>query len=198
MGRISISMMLLAAIAASGCSRSSNALSGVNTQSPPQALPSVPSGQVQSSQLDPISGELGQPGNPYGPNAANPQALPQNTTAGDAGTLSTNTDTASLTPDPAVSTKPLKHEELQGTWQVLSDSSECRVFLAFTKWDGGYRFGKKRCLSPEISSATAWDVKGSQVVLVDGGGNTVARLYSSGNDRYDGKTSSGQPISFSR
>jgi len=46
--------ILFMALAVAGCNRSSNALN-INTQKPPQPLPSVPSGTVASTQLDPIS-----------------------------------------------------------------------------------------------------------------------------------------------
>ncbi len=204
MYKIAISALLLAAVSFAGCNSSSNALS-IDTRTPPQPLPSSPSGQVVTSTLDPISGELRQSG-AYDPN--NPQTYQnqqQPLQDGQAPTVGGGTTNVGIAPDGSTQTaslqnsaQPLTHEPLAGSWNVASDNPDCRIILAFTKWSGGYRAATRRCLSPEIGSITAWDVKGSQVILVDGQGNTVARLYSSGNDRYDGQTTGGKPISFSR
>ena len=43
-----------------------------------------------------------------------------------------------------------------------------------------------------------WDVQGAQVVLYNESGDTVARLYKSGNQKFDGTTSSGQAVSVFR
>ena len=48
------------------------------------------------------------------------------------------------------------------------------------------------------ANVAAWNVAGKQVVLKDNTGNVVARLYSSGAEKYDGQTATGQPISFTR
>ena len=199
MGKKAVIATILMALSVVGCNRSVSALA----PSPPQPLPSVPSGDLQVTQLDPISGEQTQLNNQNGqfdPNA--PQTLQPidgnpNTSSAQTGIDGQNsqTDIASLAPQGG---KPLEHETVLGSWQVLTDNSDCKVFLAFTQWSGGYRAGSRRCQSAEVGSVTAWDIKGQQVVLVDANGNTVARLYSSGNDRYDGQTTSGKPISFSR
>lgn len=122
------------------------------------------------------------------------------------GTLVPPTDPslAGTSPDATVTAganpalEPPTREALAGSWNVPSDNAECRIILAFTKWSGGYRAATRRCTSPEIGTITAWDVKGQQVVLVDANGNTVARLYASAEERYDGTTNSGQRISFTR
>lgn len=189
--------ILFMALAVAGCNRSSNALN-INTQTPPQPLPSVPSGTVASTQLEPVteptattptqSAALDAPTAPQAPQAPTIDASPK---------LETPVETASLEPKP-VSNEPLTHEPLAGSWNVASDSSQCRAILAFTKWSGGYRATTLRCNSPELSTVTAWDIKGSKVVLVDGNGSQVASLGSVGTERYSGVTASGQPISFSR
>jgi hypothetical protein len=94
--------------------------------------------------------------------------------------------------------EPVTREAVSGSWNVNSDNPDCRMILAFTKWSGGYRAATRRCNSPELANVSAWDVKGQQVVLMDAGGNTVARLYQSASSRYDGTTNSGSPISFTR
>lgn len=190
MGRLATLAILLMAVAASGCTRSTNALS-INTQAPPQPLPAAPSGNIEGSQLDPISGDAqgqiqydanGQPISPEAP-----------TTGGEI----QPTETASLDPS-ASNTEPLTHESLAGAWNVASDSAECRVFLSFTQWSGGYRAGTRRCLNPELSSVSAWDVKGSRVVLIDSNGAEVANLGSIGSENYSGQTVGGKPITFTR
>ncbi|KAG1702767.1 Outer membrane lipoprotein omp19 [Nymphon striatum] len=128
-------------------------------------------------------------------NTAPPQPLPsplvwmQPTTPQAAGVDGAPLETASLETAPA-STEPLTHEPLAGSWNVASDSSQCRAILAFTKWSGGYRATTLRCNSPELSTVTAWDIKGSKVVLVDTNGSQVASLGSVGTERYAGTTAS--------
>ena len=197
MGKSTTITLVLAALAIAGCNRTSSPFT-IETRSPPQSLPSVPAGEVQTSQLDPITGQpVLQPGQ-VDPNQVQPSQIDPNT-----GEILVPADgsneVASLSGDAGVPAgQPLSREALLGSWNVPSDSPDCRAIISFTKWDGGYRAATRRCQSPELSSVTAWDVKGQQVVLVDGSGNTVARLYSSGSERYDGTTSGGNPISFSR
>ena len=44
----------------------------------------------------------------------------------------------------------------------------------------------------------SWNVEGKQLALYDENGQVLARLYSSGAERFDGQTSSGQPVSLTR
>jgi hypothetical protein len=44
----------------------------------------------------------------------------------------------------------------------------------------------------------SWEVSGKMVLFKDRAGNTLGRVYKSGDTRYDGTTNSGQPISLSR
>jgi len=180
--------ILFIALAVTGCSRSSNALSGVSTQAPPQPLPSAPAGDVQSAQLDPIS------------QSTDLNQIEQTNEAPVAPGVAGSTDNnqvAALTPD-ATSSEPLTHEPLAGAWNVNSDNAGCRAILSFTQWSGGYRATTLRCNSPELSTVSAWDIKGSRVVLVDTNGTQVASLAAVGKDRYAGQTASGKPVSFSR
>ncbi|MEM7214026.1 MAG: AprI/Inh family metalloprotease inhibitor [Pseudomonadota bacterium] len=191
MGKFTTVAILMAALAAAGCTRSSNALS-INTQSPPQPLPASPSGSVEGSQLDPISQDaLAQP-----VLDANGQPIPlDGSTTGDS---INGTEIASLDPSATQNSEPLTHEKLAGAWNVTTDNPDCRVFLSFTQWSGGYRAGTRRCLNTELSSVSAWDVKGSQVFLLDSEGTQVANLGSIGEEHYSGQTVSGKPISFTR
>jgi hypothetical protein len=85
-----------------------------------------------------------------------------------------------------------------GAWTVSTDGSSCQIFLALTKWSGGYRAASRGCSAPAISDVQAWDVKNKQVVLVNSAGATAATLYRSSEQRYDGSTNGGGAISFSR
>ena len=49
-----------------------------------------------------------------------------------------------------------------------------------------------------LADLRIWKVAGSQLVLSDPDGTQIATLYSSGNERFDGQTSTGTRISLSR
>jgi hypothetical protein len=148
---------------------------------------------VDAGQLPPAI-DQGQMANGVDPTLQDPNA-PQ--TAPVSPALDSQTQVAS-TEAPASSGEPVTREAVSGAWIVQSDNPQCRMILAFTKWSGGYRAATKRCNSPELASISAWDVKGAQLVLMDAGGNPIARLYHSGGERYDGTTNSGQAVSFTR
>ena len=176
----SLATMLLV----SGCNRSVSAL-----DVPPASLPPAPLDPVQSQPLDPVTGQPMQP----------PPGQPgDNTQIATAGPDAATQPPQSMSPPASASSEPITRESMAGTWTVASDNPDCRIILAFTKWSGGYRAATRRCNTPELAGVTAWDVKGNQVVLVDGTGNTVATLYSTGPERYDGQTNSGKAIRFTR
>ncbi|MCC0021775.1 MAG: protease inhibitor Inh/omp19 family protein [Nitratireductor sp.] len=182
--------LTVASLAIAGCTRSVN-----NTLNPggvnPQRLPSAPVQPVQDAGQLPPPQEV-EPGQEM----ASVQPMDPTNPGMEAPSVVDQTGAAETAPQP--SAEPVTREGVSGTWIVASDNSDCRLILAFTKWSGGYRAASRKCVSPEISSVGAWDVKGQQVVLLDNGGNTVARLYRSGGERYDGTTNSGKPISFTR
>lgn len=190
MGTRTALLTVAVTLAVVGCTRSSDALR-VNTQAPPQPLPSSPSGTVQSAQLDQLQplDQQGQPLNPQVPQA--PSIVDTPTTPGTPGV-----DTASL--DPAATSKPITHDAMAGSWNVATDSPNCRLVMSFTKWSGGYRAATLRCNSAELASVTAWDVKNNKVVLVDTNGNQVANLGAAGEERYAGALAGGKPITLSR
>ncbi|MEC9343510.1 MAG: AprI/Inh family metalloprotease inhibitor [Pseudomonadota bacterium] len=178
-----------------GCNRSVSAL---DPGAPPAPLPSAPLDPVQAQSLDPVTGQPIDPatGQPLPPGAGTPgqvAALDPNAPGADG-----QPQSLGAPPAPAGGGAEISRESMTGTWTVASDNPECRIILAFTKWSGGYRAATRRCNTAELGAVTAWDVKGSQVVLVDGTGNTVATLYSAGPERYDGSTSSGKVIQFTR
>lgn len=172
-------------LALAGCNRSINSIAPAGSQ--PQRLSSAPVEPVETTQL---------------PDPANPQVAAVETTAPTAPTApnSPAAEAPDTNPAPVAqpSGEPVTHEGVSGAWVVASDNPECRMILAFTKMSGGYRAATRRCTTAEMSSVSAWDVKGQQVVLMDAGGNTIARLYHSGGERYDGTTNSGNAVSFTR
>ncbi|MDJ0612615.1 MAG: AprI/Inh family metalloprotease inhibitor [Rhizobiaceae bacterium] len=181
--------VLAASVALAACTRSNDALR-VNTQAPPQPLPSSPSGTVETAELQPTQNDPlaveNQPGvaeAPLAPGVESPIGTDPN-------------QVASL--DPGAEAKPISHETMTGAWTVGTDNPECRVFLSFTQWSGGYRAGTRRCNAPELASVSAWDIKNNRVVLVDSNGTQIASLASAGSERYAGTTSGGNSISFTR
>lgn len=189
MGNKTVMLAAALTLAISGCTRSTDALR-VNTQAPPQPLPSSPSGTLQSSQLgqlQPTDPSL-QPINPQVPQAPSIVDTPS---VGEVPSV----DTATLEAQPS---KPITHDAMAGSWNVNTDSPNCRLVMSFTKWSGGYRAATLRCNSTELSSVSAWDVKSNKVVLVDTNGNQVASLASAGGERYAGALAGGKPITLSR
>lgn len=171
--------LMTVGLALAGCTRSAD----VNTRLPPEPLPSSPTEPVQTGDLPVVDPDV--------------QVAGQNSAA--PATPEVQEQPALASNEPAKpSGEKITREGMAGSWNVPSDNAECRIILAFTKWSGGYRAATRRCNSPEIAAVTAWDVKGQQVVLVDGAGSTVARLFSSGNARYDGSLNSGTKITFTR
>lgn len=179
--KTSVSLVVLA-LAVAGCQ--SRSLGSIAPRGEPQRLPSAPVEPVQQAELpQPVDSAALEPNSQDTPTAPTAPAIadaPQQASA------------------PAPTGEPVTRESVSGAWIVASDNPECRMILAFTKWSGGYRAATKRCNSGELTSISAWDVKGQQVVLMDSSGNTLARLYQTANERYDGTTNSGQPISFTR
>ncbi len=155
----------------------------------PAPLTPNPVGVVEAKELQPAQPvEPGQqPVDPNAPGSGDPAAEPDIQVA-----------TATPPPPPKDGGQPVTREALIGAWQVNTGGSQCQIFLALTKWSGGYRAASRGCAAAALSDVQAWDVKGKQVVLVNSSGATAARLYRTKTTRYDGSTSSGGAISFSR
>lgn len=158
-------------LALSGCQRT---MGGLDTRSQPAPLTPAPAGTVSASQLPPPS----------------PAAFPQAPTAPAPTAAADETQLAAAAP-------AVTREALIGRWSVSTGGTNCDVFLALTKWTGGYRAASRGCAGA-AASVSAWDVQGKQVILTDNSGNQVARLYQSAPERYDGSTAAGQQISLSR
>lgn len=177
---------LAALLVAAGCSRSmpTMATSGPSMQSAPSPLTPAPAGQVASNQLPP-------PPPPPPPSASDMNG--------------SGTDTASAGQDASGGTQvaslgsgqPLTRGEVLGAYRVTTTGGNCQIILSLTQWTGGYRAASRGCPGT-VADVSAWDVSGSQVVLKDSGGTTVANLNSAGGARYEGTTTSGQQISLYR
>lgn len=182
--RLRLAAVTLLALAAAGCQ--SERLSRMDTTQP-APLNAAPSGVVTSNTLPP----------PSAPGATDPSAFPPppgTTTATDP-TLASASPTQ-IAPPP-VDAPDVTKETMVGAWKVAAGSGSCQMMLSLTKMSADFRAASLRCPGTAAGVA-AWNVAGKQVVLKDNGGNTVARLYSSGPERFDGQTTDGQPISFSR
>ena len=184
-----ICALSLSALVLAGCQ--SARLDGLSTQPAPAPLPAAPAGTVQQGTLAPVGGMVAPVANgTQFPNAPAAPAVSADTmTPALPATLGTQVASAS---GPAVS-----EDSLVGAWKVTTAGSSCQMFMAKTKWSGGFRAASRGCPG-DAASVSAWTVSGNQVVLKDSNGNQVATLFSSGGARFDGTTKGGQPISLSR
>ena len=86
---------------------------------------------------------------------------------------------------------------MAGVWNATVSGQSCKVATPQTKFGAGYRAGPLRCPAP-VDGVKSWNVAGKQLSLYDESGSVLARLYSSGEGKFDGQTSTGLPISLSR
>lgn len=175
--KIGVVAVSMAAMLASGCT--STRFSSMDSAQP-APLQAVPSGTVTSNQLPP----------PVSPGATDPSQFPA---------APQNTQVASLPPDgsaPATAAD-LTPSSVAGVWNASVSGQSCKVATPQTKFGAGYRAGPLHCPAP-ISGIKSWNVAGKQLTLYDESGGTLARLYSSGTDKFDGQTSNGLPISLTR
>lgn len=84
-----------------------------------------------------------------------------------------------------------------GVWNATVNGQSCKIATPQTKFGQGYRAGPLRCPG-ELASLSSWQVEGKQLLFYDGSGQTLARLYSSGGERFDGQTTTGKPIALTR
>ena len=173
-------------VAISGCTRTNNLNQGAVTVQPAPAQP-APLPSVTSSSLEPTP-----PPVTNQPVPTDSQPTP-NTLAEPA-----KPETQVASAQPSGGGGDISRQSMVGAWTVSTGGSNCQIFLALTKWSGGYRAASRGCSAAAISDVQAWDVKGNQVVLVNSKGANAASLYKSGNERFDGSTNGGGAISFSR
>lgn len=183
----------LGALVLAGCQ--SARLDSLSTQPAPAPLPAAPAGTVQQGTLAPVGGAVA----PVAAGTQFPNAPVAPVAAPADGTMTpvkpatpAGTQVASAATGPAVS-----EDALVGAWKVTTAGSSCQMFMAKTKWSGGFRAASRGCPG-DAAAVSAWTVSGSQVILKDSNGNQVATLFSSGGTRFDGTTKGGQPISLSR
>lgn len=85
-------------------------------------------------------------------------------------------------------------ESMVGSWRV---NGGCDMFLTLTNLGSGSRGGTRGCVG-ELTAMGSWEVSGKQVLLKDRSGNQIGSVYKTADNRFDGQTSTGQPISLSR
>jgi hypothetical protein len=188
--KTALGTVFLAAILLAGCqsSRFSSVYSRPQPSTYEPLTPAPAVGAIEQSQLPP-------PGSTTATNDPSqfPDAplAPGQTAGENPEATGTGTETASA------AGPQLSRDSLVGAWKVSTSGQSCQMFVTLTKWTGGYRAGTRGCPG-EAANVAAWDLKGSEVVFLDSGGNTVARVYSSGNSVFSGQTSGGQPILLTR
>ena len=169
------------ALALAGCQ--SERFSRLDTrQAAPAPLMPAPTGTVTAGQLPP----------PVQPGTTDPSQFPA--APGSDGTQPQDgTQLASL----GENAPEITAGGVAGVWNASVAGQSCRVATPQTKFGQGYRAGPLRCPAP-LDGVKSWNVEGKQLALYDESGAVLARLYSSGAERFDGQTTSGQPVSLSR
>ena len=167
--------MLAAGVLLAGCQSArfgGYGSSGQAMQSPtPQPLTPAPSGTVESGTLPP-------PGTDGSQYPAAPGTTPGQQVA-------------------SANAVDLTAGSVAGVWNATVDGQTCKVATPQTKFGQGYRAGPLRCPG-ELANLSSWQVDGKQLIFYDGAGQTLAQLYSSGGERFDGQTTTGRPISLTR
>jgi hypothetical protein len=160
----------LASLALAGCQ--SDRMSSLGQPAP---LPAAPAGTVTSTQLPPPAGPAGQfPAAPGSQMAAAPAMT-----------------------EPPATAPDLTAGGVAGVWNATVSGQTCKVATPQTKFGAGFRAGPLRCPAP-IDGVKSWNVSGKQLTLHNADGSVLARLYSSGPEKFDGQTESGLPISLTR
>jgi hypothetical protein len=177
MTRTGILAVAVAALVMAGCS--SQRFSSLNTRSTTVAEPlqPAPAGTVTSDQLPP----------PGGADVSDPTAFPEPPTGSE----------QEQSFEVAANAQELTPGTVAGVWNASISGQGCRIATPQTKFGQGYRAGPLRCPAP-LDTVKSWNVEGKQLALYDETGSVLARLYSTGGERFDGQTSSGLPISLSR
>ncbi|MES5100493.1 protease inhibitor Inh/omp19 family protein [Agrobacterium sp. BA1120] len=169
---------LVVVMSLAGCQRTSydynnSGPSGNPGYTPPLQAQPVPS--VQSGALPPPGGSAQFP------------TAPANAAPG-------GTNVASAAPAAAMD---VTKEAMVGNWRVSNGGASCDMFLTLTNLGSGSRGGTRGCAG-ELSSMGSWEVSNKMVQFKNRAGDTIGRVYKTGDTRYDGTTNSGQPLSLSR
>lgn len=91
---------------------------------------------------------------------------------------------------------PVKKEAMVGNWKV-SGASRCDMFLTLTNLGSGSRGGTRGCAG-ELTAMRSWEVAGGQVQFKDADGNLIGSVVKTADNRFDGRTASGQPLALGR
>lgn len=159
-------------VGVTGCQR----LSGTRNYAAP--LPATPTTPVGQNELQPLDGSI--------------------PPAGDlAGEVTPGTDIAANTAEPAGALE-VGRSDMLGGWKLASGGDNCMAFMTLTTWSGGYRANTRGCTSPVLGSISAWDLVGKQVILKDASGQTIAKLFATSPQKFDGQTAMGVPASLYR
>jgi hypothetical protein len=169
------------ALALAGCQ--SERFSRVDTRGPsPAPLQAAPAGSVTAGQLPP----------PVQPGTTDPSQFPV-APGVDPNAPQASTQVAAAAPSgPAITTG-----SVAGVWNASVGGQSCRIATPQTRFGQGFRAGPLRCPAP-LDGVKSWNVSGSQLALYNDNGEILARLSSTGGERFDGQTSSGQQVSLSR
>ena len=170
------------ALLLAGCQ--SDRISGIDTGPTPVAP--APAGNVQQTQLPP-------PAKPNVPAVTDPTQFPAAPTTPSTtppAAPADGTQIASAAPDVTIGS-------VAGVWNVNAGGASCKIATPQTKYGQGFRAGVLKCPG-DMANVNSWNVAGKQLVLYDANGQTVARLYQSAPGKFDGQTSGGQPVTFSR
>lgn len=171
--RSAVLTVAVLALAASGC-QSSSRFDQVDSR--PEPLPPAPTGTVTSNALP-------------APTSPQPTDFPAAPT--------TTPPPVVASAEPPATAPDLTPATVGGVWTVSVSGQSCKIATSQTKYGQGFRAGPLRCPAP-VDGVKSWNVAGKQLSLYDENGGVMARLYSSGNEKFDGQTTSGVPISFTR
>lgn len=172
-----VATALLLAMTLAGCT--SARFGGFETARAPTPLNPAPTGVVTTDPLPP----------PATPSTSDPTRFPDAPTGPEVST-SDPTRVAANAPDVTVGS-------VAGVWNASVSGQGCRIATPQTRFGQGFRAGPLRCPTP-LDGVKSWNVEGKQLALYDENGQVLARLYSSGAERFDGQTSSGQPVALTR
>lgn len=177
--------ILATTLVLSACTRSVEPLTTV------QPLPPAPTGNVSSQ-------PLGAPNQPGTPGAIDPSTgLPFPADGTQIATTEPVAEPTVAAPT-SVSSEPLQRGSVSGVWDVQVAGGTCRMVTSFTRSSTHFRAAPLRCPDSELTNVKEWNVSGNQMVLYDGSGNPVARVFKTGAQRLDGKTTSGTAVTLSR
>lgn len=177
----------------------------------PAPLPPPSSASIQSSDLAPLGSTPGMSSYPAAQGAYPPGTLPDgsypdgtypataypNDGLGGAPLAPPATSQTAMTAPSSAPGGALARTDLLGGWTIVASGDSCQLFMTLTSWTGGYRASTRGCSSELLKSVSAWNLQGAEVILAGQGGAPMARLASTGTNRFDGQAN-GQMVSFYR